>query len=102
MTTPGETVCSKPVDNGACLVLPRIAEMKREECEAQYAGRRIDELTDAELPACIAERATFMSPFSIQRIVKHPYQKSNGAHRHILPTPLHMSPFSAAAVRSAG
>lgn len=92
------TVCNKPVDNGSCLALPRIAEMKREECEAQCAGRRIDELAEAELPACMAERATFMSPFSIQRIVKHPYQKSSSAHQHILPTPLHMSPFSAAAV----
>lgn len=92
------TICKKPVDNGACLVLPRIAELKREDCETGCAGRRIDKLAEEELPACMAERATFMSPFSIQRIVKHPYQKSSTAHQHILPTPLHQPPYSAAAV----
>ena len=92
------TVCNKPVDNGACLVLPRIAEMKREECEAQCAGRRVDELAEAELPACMAERATFMAPFAIPRTVKHPYQQSSEAHRSLRPTVLHHPPYSAAGI----
>ena len=66
------TVCHKPVDNGACLVLPRIAELKREACEVACAGRRVDELAERDLPACMAERATFMASFAIARTVKHP------------------------------
>jgi hypothetical protein len=92
------TVCNKPVDNGACLVLPRIAEMKREDCEATCAGRRVNELSESELPACMAERATFMAPFAISRTVKHPYQQSSDTHRALRPTVLHQPPHSAAGI----
>lgn len=92
------TVCHKPVDNGACLVLPRVAELKREACESACAGRRVDNLTEGELPACIAERATFMAPFPIPRSVKHPYQQTSEMHRSLRPTMLHQPPYSAAAI----
>lgn len=36
------TVCLRPVENGACLALPRIAQLKREDCEAKCAGKRVD------------------------------------------------------------
>lgn len=92
------TVCHKPVDNGACLVLPRIAELKREACEVACAGRRVDELAERDLPACMAERATFMASFAIARTVKHPYQQSSEMHRALRPTVLHQPPYSAAGI----
>jgi hypothetical protein len=92
------TVCKKPLDNGSCLVLPRIAELKREDCEDRFAGKRVDQLGSGDLPACMAERATFMAPFSIQRIVEHPYQGSSEMHRTLLPTQFHQPPYSAAAI----
>ncbi|MCX8518738.1 MAG: AAA family ATPase [Methylophilaceae bacterium] len=92
------TICNKPVDNSACLALSRIAEIKREDREMQCAGQRIDELSETDRPACMTERATFMAPFSIPRIVSHPYRGWSSAHQHILPTPLHMPAFSAATV----
>ena len=92
------TVCHKPTDNGACLALPRIAELKREAGEQACAGRRVDELAVSDLPACMAERATFMAPFAIPRSVQHPYQQSSDTHRMLRPTVLHQPSYSAAGI----
>lgn len=92
------TVCNRPLDNGACLVLPRIAELKREDCEERCAGKRVDQLSHGELPACMAERATFMAPFAINRTLIHPYQASSETHRALRPTSLHQPSYSAPAI----
>ncbi len=93
------TVCSKPRDNGACVVLPEIAEAKRDEVEACIAGRRFDSLQEDELPPCVKERATFMAPFTLRRNLTHPYKHSGSeAHSDLEVTALQQSPFTAACI----
>ena len=93
------TVCNKPRDNGSCVVLPEIAEAKRDEFEACVAGRRFDSLKEEELPPCVKERATFMAPFTLRRNLTHPYKHSGSeAHSDLETTALQQSPFSAACI----
>ncbi|WP_086134583.1 AAA family ATPase [Methylocaldum sp. SAD2] len=92
------TVCNKPLDNGACVILPRIAELKRQDCEKLRPEMRVDQLAPDDLPACVAERATFMAPFSINRTLVHPYQQSSEKHRDLLPLSLHQPRYSASAI----
>ncbi len=75
------TVCRRPRDNGSCVVLPEIAEAKRDEHEACIAGRRFDSLQEDELPPCVKERVTFMAPFTLRRNLTHPY-KHSGSEAH--------------------
>jgi hypothetical protein len=39
------SVCARPLENTSCLILPRIGEGKRDEVEARYAGRRLDQMS---------------------------------------------------------
>lgn len=93
------TVCKKPRDNGACVVLPEIAEGKRDEAEICIAGRRFDEIEESELPPCVKERASFMAPFTLRRNLTHPYKYSDSAaHNDLQPMGLQQPPFSAACI----
>lgn len=93
------TVCKRPRDNGSCVVLPEIAESKRDELEACIAGRRFDSLQEDELPPCVKERATFMAPFTLRRNLTHPYKHSGSeAHIDLEVTALQQSPFTAACI----
>jgi len=93
------TVCKRPRDNGSCVVLPEIAESKRDELEACIAGRRFDSLQEDELPPCVKERATFMAPFTLRRNLTHPYKHSGSeAHSDLEVTALQQSPFTAACI----
>lgn len=93
------TVCQRPRDNGACVVLPEIAEAKRDELEACIAGRRFDTLQEDELPPCVKERATFMAPFTLRRHLTHPYKHSGSeAHSDLEVTALQQPPFTAACI----
>ena len=92
------TVCSDPRDNASCLRLPNIHERREDTVEIKYRGRRLDELEPAQLPPCLAERASFMASFPITRHVRHPYQATSEVHRHYRPTPVDVPPFSAEAV----
>jgi hypothetical protein len=93
------TVCKRPRDNGSCVVLPEIAEAKRDELEACLAGRRFDSLREDELPPCVKERATFMAPFTLRRNLTHPYKHSGSkAHADLETTALQQPPFSAACI----
>jgi hypothetical protein len=93
------TVCKRPQDNGACVALPEIAEAKRDEVEMCIAGRRFDELEEAELPPCVKERATFMAPFTLRRMLTHPYKETDSAvHRDLQTMRLQQPPFSAACI----
>jgi len=69
-------VCTRPLENTSCLILPRIEEGKRDERETGCAGKRLNELDGSDLPPCIGERASFMSPFEVRRTMHHPYAKS--------------------------
>ena len=93
------SVCSKPLDNTSCLVLPRISEHKCDEREAENAGARLDALAMEELPICVDERVAFMAPFEIVRTLRHPYaETSPETHGHFRPTRFVQPPYSATCV----
>ena len=58
-------VCTRPLENTSCLILPRIGEGKRDEVETRCAGQRLDELSGEDLPPCAGERVSFMAPFEL-------------------------------------
>jgi hypothetical protein len=65
-------ICANPRGNTSCLILPRIAETKDDDFEADHA--KADWSPDgARLPACAAERGAFMAPVGYARRVRHPY-----------------------------
>jgi len=45
-------VCAAPRLNGSCLKLKRIAESRDDAAEEAVAGKRLDELSQAQWPAC--------------------------------------------------
>ncbi len=93
------TVCSHPLANTSCLVLPRIGEGKQDDVEARCAGQRLDELAEGDLPPCIGERVSFMAPFEIVRTMRHPYTETSGdTHGHFMPTRFVQPAYSAACV----
>ena len=92
-------VCTRPLGNSSCLILPRIGEGRRDDVEARCAGQRLDELDDADLPPCVDERMSFMAPFEFTRKKSHPYQGlSPETYGHIAPTRLVQPAYSAACV----
>ena len=92
-------MCTRPLDNSSCLILPRIGEGRRDEVEARCAGRRFDELDHADLPPCVSERVSFMAPFGIARTMTHPYTEFfPNTHGHVAPTRFAQPAYSAAAV----
>ncbi len=92
------TVCADPVNNASCLRLSRIHERRDDRVEVELRGKRMDELQQANVPPCLAERSTFMADFPITRLVKHPYLGTSDAHEHFRPTPVELPAFSAGAV----
>lgn len=93
------TVCKRPRENTSCLILPRINSSKQDDRETVCAGRRFDELNEAERPPCVGERASFMAPFEIARTMRHPYvESSKETHGHFDATPFRLLPYSAACV----
>ncbi|MDE0700178.1 MAG: AAA family ATPase [Acidimicrobiaceae bacterium] len=91
-------VCNDPTNNASCLRLRNIHERRDDTVEVQLRGRRLDELLPEQQPACISERATFMADFPIKRRIRHPYSEFSDAHKHYLPTPVELPPFSAQAL----
>lgn len=92
------TVCDDPINNAECLALRRIREDKDDQAEAAVAGRPWNELKEAQLPACLNERASFMAPFEVVRTAEHPYVGSSKAHAHFRPTEFRMPPYSASCI----
>lgn len=92
-------VCAAPRLNGSCLKLKRIAEDRDDAAEESVAGKRLDELPQAQWPACAAERMGFMAPFEYVRMANHPYNRGpDTSHGHFKETPLRHPPYSAAVV----
>ena len=93
------SVCSHPLANTSCLILPRIGQGKSDEKEASCAGRRLDELSKADLPPCTGERVSFMAPFELRRTMTHPYAEIfPETHGHFEETLFVQPPYSAACV----
>lgn len=93
------SVCSRPLDNTSCLILPRIGEGRRDEVETRCAGKRLDELAVEDLPPCAGERASLMAPFALTRTMTHPYTEIYPeTHGHFAPTRFVQPKYSAACV----
>ena len=92
-------VCKSPRHNGACLVLNRIAESRKDDAETAVAGQSIKDLPQEKWPCCVAERMAFMADFEYDRRANHPY-KGIGykSHQHFEETALRHPPYSAACV----
>ena len=89
-------ICANPRGNTSCLILPRIAETKDDDFEADHA--KADWSPDgARLPACAAERGAFMAPVGYARRVRHPYSH-DPRYKHFKESQFHHAAFSAAAV----
>jgi ATP-dependent exoDNAse (exonuclease V) alpha subunit len=93
------SVCTRPLDNTSCLILPRIGQRKRDEVEVRCAGKRLEELTEVDLPPCAGERVSFMAPTELVRTMRHPYAEKNAdTHGHFAPTRFVQPAYSAACV----
>ena len=93
------TVCRSPKGNAACLVLKEIRDTRDDDREEGFAGRSVDELEQVtQWPACMGERGSFMAPFEINRVIKHPYAATSDDHAHIKPVVFNQPPFSAATI----
>lgn len=92
------TVCHDPRGNGTCVLLKNIGHRRRDSDEQRLAGRKIDELPQADAPPCVGERATFMSPRPIHYQRTHPFVEKSKAYQHFLPTTQSMPAYSAQAV----
>lgn len=93
------SVCSRPLENTSCLVLPRIGEGKKDGVEARCAGLAFDGISTEDLPPCVGERVSFMAPFELARTMVHPYvESSKETHGHFAPTPFIQPRYSAACV----
>jgi hypothetical protein len=93
------SVCDRPLENTSCLILPRVGEDKNDEIETRCAGQRLDGLKEEECPPCLVERVSFMAPFDLERIARHPYQVSSAkTHGHFADTRFVHPPYSAACV----
>lgn len=66
-------VCCKPLDNGSCMFLPRVNQNKNPDAEESIAEQWMHELSPEQLPPCVGEKVSFMSPHDIYKKVKHPY-----------------------------
>ncbi len=92
-------VCVAPRLNGSCLKLRRIAQNRDDTAEEAVAGKRLDELPQTKLPACAAERVSFMAPFEFVREANHPYNRGpETSHGHFKKTALRHPAYSAAVV----
>jgi len=89
-------VCKKPADNVSCLILRRIREQRKDETESKMAGKHWSGIDEDQLPPCVSERGSFMSPREFTRNLSHPYSKTSDAHKHLMPTPFRYPPYSAA------
>ena len=91
------TVCARPLDNSE---LPHSASQgrgRRHDVGARCASRRLDELDRADLPPCVSERVSFMAPFGLPRMMKHPYTEFYPeTYGHFAPTRFVQPAYSAA------
>lgn len=60
------TFCCNVLDNSFCRILPRIDDSKYPETERAFENK---EISDDNLPPCIAEKGTFLSPHEYTRML---------------------------------
>ena len=69
-------VCCKPRENGSCMFLPRIQEKKDPGLEEKWADKWFHEMDIDQLPPCVGEKVSFMSPHDVYRKTSHPYSRN--------------------------
>lgn len=89
-------VCRQPRDNAACICLPAIRETRDDAWEESVAGRRFTALGE-NLPPCVRERASFLSPEPLTLTLRHKLEHDE-SWEHIQPTPLELPAFSVPAL----
>ena len=93
------TVCNNPCGNTSCTILPRIATNRDDTLEEALAGTSFNDLDNEQLPPCVDEHATIMSPSALSLLKNHPYaQSASTTHGHFEATPYTIQPYSAAAI----
>ncbi len=88
----GKTCCNV-LDNSFCRILPRIDALKNPDTEKPGI-----EITDENLPPCISEKGTFLSPNSYSRKLKHAWKDINPLFKGFKPGIYHHKPYSFNAV----
>lgn len=97
------TVCNSPKANSSCLVLENCAKNRKDDFEMTLAGKELKVIQSEgkQLPPCVSERATFMSPDSLTVLKSHPYtnkSKEGSIYHNLGRTELKHIRYSAAAV----
>lgn len=89
------TVCNAPSKNSWCMVLKRIREERNAAAEEDVAGSAWSDLSEAELPACLAERGAALNakPYSLRS--RHPFADSSAeTHGHFAENEFRLPPYS--------
>lgn len=93
------TICANPKNNDACLALTNCVQNRDDDLETELAGKSIANLNQNKYPPCVSERGMFMSSFDFTKEIKHPYAREyNKYYKHLLPTPVNFTKFSAPAI----
>jgi ATP-dependent exoDNAse (exonuclease V) alpha subunit len=87
--------CCNVLDNSFCRILPRIDDSKNPETERRFENQQIN---DANMPPCIAEKGTFLSPHEYTRVLEHSWKSINPLYKEYLPGKYLHKPYSFNAV----
>lgn len=88
-------ICEFPKENQACMRLKNIYENKQDGIEETVSGCAMCDLDCIEKIPCVREGGGFMSPEPVSIVVEHPYAKFEyETHKHLLPTPITIPPYS--------
>lgn len=92
-------VCKAPSKNNWCMVLKRIREQRKDAAEDDVAGRAWAELSEAELPACLAERGAALNAKVYSLRSRHPFAElSAETHGHFAENHFRLPPYSVQAI----
>ncbi|MCJ0868958.1 AAA family ATPase [Streptomyces sp. AP-93] len=69
------SICRDPLGNSSCVLLDKVGKERDDAVEVRFAGRPFADLPLA-LPACAAERGSFLSGTDHELVTKHPYRSS--------------------------
>ncbi len=91
------TICLKPSNNSYCISLDRIRGEREGAKEDKAQGCSWSDLSQNDLPSCIAESAGFMNSQEWSREFRHPYsknKKTKDTHGHLKPTTVKVPRFA--------
>jgi hypothetical protein len=92
------TICDHPKENSDCLILKTVHERREDDKEEELRGRAWVDLDPDDLPPCVVERAGFMAPVEMTRMISHPYSSWSQAHAAFRPTVHRVARYSASCI----